>query len=159
MLYMENLHANCIDSTATAEALFASEVKKLRLEQFKPMEQLIPFCPMIGPPSATITLILVVVEAPKPMGAISYGGLKPIRGCPLNLLSGGAPMDRRSLWWLLTAGRDELSAKEAGITMFLTVRGREGLPPYWIMVVGYAPIRLEVCEPIEGTHVKHFECV
>ncbi|GJW77375.1 mediator of RNA polymerase II transcription subunit 36A-like protein, partial [Tanacetum coccineum] len=30
---------NCIDSTATAEAVFASEVKKLQLEQFKPMEQ------------------------------------------------------------------------------------------------------------------------
>nr|GEX07813.1 probable mediator of RNA polymerase II transcription subunit 36b [Tanacetum cinerariifolium] len=130
MLYMENLHANCIDSTATAEALFASEVKKLRLEQFKPMEQHHP-------------LAQCFPEAPKPMGAISYGGLKPIRGRPLNLLSGGAPMDRRSSWWLLTAGRDELSAKEAGITMFLTVRGREGLPPYWIMVVGYAPIRLE----------------
>nr|GEU71358.1 hypothetical protein [Tanacetum cinerariifolium] len=24
----------------------------------------------------------------------------------------------------------------------------------WIMVVGYAPIRLEMCEPIGGTHVK-----
>ena len=39
MLYMQNLQASCIDSTATAEAIFASEVKKLQEEQFKPMEQ------------------------------------------------------------------------------------------------------------------------
>lgn len=31
--------ANCIDSTAPAEAVFAQEVKKLQAEQFKPMEQ------------------------------------------------------------------------------------------------------------------------
>nr|GEV26259.1 hypothetical protein [Tanacetum cinerariifolium] len=27
-------------------------------------------------------------------------------------------------------------------------------PPYWIMVVGLAPIRLEMCEPIRDAHVK-----
>ena len=31
--------ANCIDCTLPAEAVFASEVEKLRLEQFKPAEQ------------------------------------------------------------------------------------------------------------------------
>lgn len=33
------LQANCIDSTAPAEAVFAQEVKKLVAEQFKPIEQ------------------------------------------------------------------------------------------------------------------------
>lgn len=36
---VEILQANCIDSTVPAEAVFASEVKKLQAEQFKPMEQ------------------------------------------------------------------------------------------------------------------------
>jgi rRNA 2'-O-methyltransferase fibrillarin len=31
--------ANCIDSTAEAEAVFAGEVKKLREEKMKPLEQ------------------------------------------------------------------------------------------------------------------------
>lgn len=31
--------ANCIDCTMPAEAVFASEVEKLRAEQFKPAEQ------------------------------------------------------------------------------------------------------------------------
>lgn len=36
---VSKFQANCIDSTSPAEAVFASEVKKLQLEQFKPMEQ------------------------------------------------------------------------------------------------------------------------
>lgn len=35
-----SIKANCIDSTAPAEAVFASEVKKLQGEMFKPLEQL-----------------------------------------------------------------------------------------------------------------------
>jgi rRNA 2'-O-methyltransferase fibrillarin len=35
-----SIKANCIDSTAPAEVVFASEVKKLQGEKFKPMEQL-----------------------------------------------------------------------------------------------------------------------
>ena len=35
-----SVKANCIDSTAPAEAVFASEVAKLKAEQFKPLEQL-----------------------------------------------------------------------------------------------------------------------
>jgi len=35
-----SIKANCIDSTAEAEAVFADEVNKLRGEKFKPMEQL-----------------------------------------------------------------------------------------------------------------------
>lgn len=35
-----SIKASCIDSTAPAEAVFASEVKKLQSEQFKPKEQL-----------------------------------------------------------------------------------------------------------------------
>ena len=31
--------ANCIDSTAKAEAVFAGEVKKMRAEKMKPLEQ------------------------------------------------------------------------------------------------------------------------
>lgn len=37
--FMISIKANCIDSTAPAEAVFAQEVKKLQAEQFKPMEQ------------------------------------------------------------------------------------------------------------------------
>lgn len=35
-----SIKANCIDSTAPAEVVFASEVKKLQEEMFKPLEQL-----------------------------------------------------------------------------------------------------------------------
>ena len=35
-----SIKASCIDSTASAEAVFASEVQKLREEKFKPLEQL-----------------------------------------------------------------------------------------------------------------------
>lgn len=35
-----SIKANCIDSTAPAEVVFASEVKRLQEEMFKPMEQL-----------------------------------------------------------------------------------------------------------------------
>lgn len=38
--YMISIKANCIDSTAPAEAVFASEVDKLRALSLKPMEQL-----------------------------------------------------------------------------------------------------------------------
>lgn len=34
------LQANCIDSTAAPEAVFASEVKKMSVENMKPQEQL-----------------------------------------------------------------------------------------------------------------------
>jgi rRNA 2'-O-methyltransferase fibrillarin len=34
------VQANCIDSTAAAEAVFASEVEKLKKEKIKPEEQL-----------------------------------------------------------------------------------------------------------------------
>lgn len=34
------LQANCIDSTASPEAVFASEVKKMSSENMKPQEQL-----------------------------------------------------------------------------------------------------------------------
>jgi len=35
-----SFQANCIDSTAAAEAVFASEVNKLRAEKIKPREQI-----------------------------------------------------------------------------------------------------------------------
>eukprot|EP01105_Mastigella_eilhardi_P009860 TRINITY_DN2311_c0_g1_i2.p1 TRINITY_DN2311_c0_g1~~TRINITY_DN2311_c0_g1_i2.p1 ORF type:complete len:342 (-),score=89.54 TRINITY_DN2311_c0_g1_i2:1401-2363(-) len=35
-----SIKANCIDSTAPADLVFANEVKKLQQEQFKPMEQI-----------------------------------------------------------------------------------------------------------------------
>lgn len=35
-----SIKASCIDSTASAEAVFAAEVQKLREEHFKPLEQL-----------------------------------------------------------------------------------------------------------------------
>jgi rRNA 2'-O-methyltransferase fibrillarin len=35
-----SVKANCIDSTAPAEHVFAQEVNKLKAEQFKPLEQL-----------------------------------------------------------------------------------------------------------------------
>merc|ERR1719281_769862 len=38
--FVVSIKANCIDSTAPAEAVFAREVKKLQEEGFKPMEQL-----------------------------------------------------------------------------------------------------------------------
>ena len=34
------MQASCIDSTATAEAVFAAEVKKMQAEKMKPIEQL-----------------------------------------------------------------------------------------------------------------------
>lgn len=34
------MQANCIDSTAAAEAVFASEVEKLKKEKIKPQEQI-----------------------------------------------------------------------------------------------------------------------
>ncbi|KAL3650511.1 Proline--tRNA ligase, chloroplastic/mitochondrial [Castilleja foliolosa] len=37
--FVISIKANCIDSTVPAEAVFASEVKKLQVEQFKPFEQ------------------------------------------------------------------------------------------------------------------------
>ncbi|KAH9602579.1 hypothetical protein KSS87_017642 [Heliosperma pusillum] len=37
--FVISIKANCIDSTMPAEAVFASEVKKLQQEQFKPAEQ------------------------------------------------------------------------------------------------------------------------
>lgn len=38
--FLISIKANCIDSTASAEAVFASEVKKLQQENLKPQEQL-----------------------------------------------------------------------------------------------------------------------
>jgi rRNA 2'-O-methyltransferase fibrillarin len=35
-----SIKANCIDSTAAAEAVFASEVEKLKKEKIKPLEQI-----------------------------------------------------------------------------------------------------------------------
>jgi rRNA 2'-O-methyltransferase fibrillarin len=35
-----SIKANCIDSTVAAEQVFSSEVKKMRLEQMKPLEQI-----------------------------------------------------------------------------------------------------------------------
>ena len=35
-----SIKASCIDSTASAEAVFAAEVQKMREEKFKPLEQL-----------------------------------------------------------------------------------------------------------------------
>lgn len=37
---MLSIQANCIDSTAAAEAVFASEVEKLKKEKIKPQEQI-----------------------------------------------------------------------------------------------------------------------
>jgi len=39
-LYILLPQANCIDSTAAAEAVFASEVEKLKKEKIKPLEQI-----------------------------------------------------------------------------------------------------------------------
>lgn len=38
--FVISIKANCIDSTASAEIVFAKEVKKLQEEQFKPQEQI-----------------------------------------------------------------------------------------------------------------------
>jgi len=38
--FVISIKANCIDSTAAPEAVFAKEVQKLRQENFKPMEQI-----------------------------------------------------------------------------------------------------------------------
>lgn len=38
--FVISIKANCIDSTLPAEAAFAKEVARLRLEKFKPQEQL-----------------------------------------------------------------------------------------------------------------------
>ena len=38
--FVISIKANCIDSTVPAEAVFASEIKKLKEEQFRPKEQL-----------------------------------------------------------------------------------------------------------------------
>lgn len=38
--FVISIKANCIDSTASAEAVFASEVKKMQQENMKPQEQL-----------------------------------------------------------------------------------------------------------------------
>lgn len=38
--FVISIKANCIDSTAPAEAVFANEVKKLQQENFKPQEQI-----------------------------------------------------------------------------------------------------------------------
>ncbi|KAK4325712.1 hypothetical protein Pmani_003655 [Petrolisthes manimaculis] len=38
--YIISIKANCIDSTAPAEAVFAGEIKKLQADQLKPQEQL-----------------------------------------------------------------------------------------------------------------------
>ena len=38
--FLISIKANCIDSTASAEAVFASEVRKLQQENLKPQEQL-----------------------------------------------------------------------------------------------------------------------
>ena len=37
--FVISIKANCIDSTQAPEAVFAAEVEKLKLEQFKPSEQ------------------------------------------------------------------------------------------------------------------------
>ncbi|CAI8601743.1 unnamed protein product [Vicia faba] len=37
--FVISIKANCIDSTVPAEAVFISEVNKLRADQFKPFEQ------------------------------------------------------------------------------------------------------------------------
>ncbi|GKA64368.1 mediator of RNA polymerase II transcription subunit 36A-like protein, partial [Tanacetum coccineum] len=37
--FVISIKVNCIDSTVPAKAVFASKVKKLQAEQFKPMEQ------------------------------------------------------------------------------------------------------------------------
>lgn len=38
--FVISIKASCIDSTAKPEAVFASEVKKMKAEQMKPQEQL-----------------------------------------------------------------------------------------------------------------------
>jgi len=38
--FVISIKANCIDSTAAPEAVFAKEVQKLRQENFKPIEQI-----------------------------------------------------------------------------------------------------------------------
>jgi len=38
--FVMSIKANCIDSTAPAEVVFAKEVKKLQEEKFKPHEQI-----------------------------------------------------------------------------------------------------------------------
>ena len=38
--FVISIKANCIDSTAAAEAVFASEVKKMQQEKMKPIEQI-----------------------------------------------------------------------------------------------------------------------
>jgi len=38
--FVMSIKANCIDSTASAEVVFAKEVKKLQEENFKPSEQI-----------------------------------------------------------------------------------------------------------------------
>jgi rRNA 2'-O-methyltransferase fibrillarin len=38
--FVISIKANCIDSTASPEVVFAKEIKKLQEEQFKPSEQI-----------------------------------------------------------------------------------------------------------------------
>merc|ERR1712000_76045 len=38
--FVISIKANCVDSTAAPEAVFAKEVSKLKQENFKPMEQI-----------------------------------------------------------------------------------------------------------------------
>jgi hypothetical protein len=55
-----SVKANCIDSTAAPEAVFAREVQKMREERIKPLEQLtlgmLP-CIMLYPRSQSLTII------------------------------------------------------------------------------------------------------
>lgn len=57
-----SIKANCIDSTAPAEAVFSNEVEILKAEKFKPLEQLtleVGLCSMF--PDFRITLFTIAL--------------------------------------------------------------------------------------------------
>merc|ERR1711935_507607 len=58
--FVISIKANCIDSTASAEAVFAREITKLREEQFKPSEQL-----TLGPYERDHAVVVGTYRAPK----------------------------------------------------------------------------------------------
>jgi len=58
--FVMSIKANCIDSTAPAEVVFAKEVKKLQEEKFRPSEQI-----TLEPYERDHAVVIGVYRAPK----------------------------------------------------------------------------------------------